>query len=98
MFIESNYSEHITVADAAEMSNFSESYFSKIFRQLTGTSFTQYVKEYRLERAAEKLRDTNTPISEIAFSVGFNNLSYFTRSFREKYKMTPKAFQMNCKK
>lgn len=98
MYIEANYSEHITVAGAAKMSNFSESYFSKIFRQLTGTSFTQYVKEYRLERAAEKLRDTNIPISETAFSVGFNNLSYFTRSFREKYKMTPKAFQMNCKK
>ncbi len=98
LFIESNYSEHITVAQAADMSNFSESYFSKIFRQLTGSSFTQYIKDFRLERAAEKIRNTNTRISEIAFSVGFNNLSYFTRSFKAKYKMTPKAFQMNYKK
>ncbi len=97
LFIETNYSDHITVAQAAEMSNFSESYFSKIFRQLTGSSFTQYLKDFRLERAAEKIRNTNARISEIAFSVGFNNLSYFTRSFKDKYKMTPKAFQIKNK-
>ncbi len=97
-FIETNYSEHITVAEAAEMSNYSESYFSKIFRQHTGSSFTQYLKNYRLERAAEKLRTTNTHISEIAFSVGFNNLSYFTRAFKENYGMSPKSFQIKYQK
>ena len=54
-FIQNNYSENITVEQAANISNFSASHFSKMFRQLTGTSFTQYLKNYRLELASEKL-------------------------------------------
>lgn len=93
LYLESNYSENISIALVAGISNYSESYFSKIFKQLTGSSFTQYLKDYRLERAAEILRSKNIRVSEVALSVGFNNLSYFSRAFMKKYKTTPKAFQ-----
>lgn len=93
LYLEDNYAENISVADAAAMSNFSSSYFSKLFRELTGSSFTQYLKNYRLERAAEKIRDNGMRVSEAAVSCGFENLSYFTRAFREKFGVTPKDFK-----
>ncbi|MBR1731315.1 MAG: helix-turn-helix transcriptional regulator [Ruminococcus sp.] len=93
LYLEDNYADHITVSEAAAMSNFSASYFSKLFRELTGSSFTQYLKNYRLERATEKIREGNARISDIAISCGFENLSYFTRAFRVKYGVTPKKYQ-----
>ena len=64
-----------------------------MFRQLTGSSFTQYLKNYRLEMAAKLISEGKVRISDAAVSCGFNNLSYFTRSFVEKYGMTPREFR-----
>ncbi len=94
-YIRNNYSENITVEKAANLSNFSASHFSKMFRQLTGSSFTQYLKNYRLEMASDKLENNESKVSEIAFECGFNNLSYFTRAFCEKYHKTPSEFRKN---
>ena len=92
-YIRQHYEEKITVEKAAYISNFSASHFSKIFRQLTGTSFAQYVKNYRLEIAGEKLCERDASISETAFACGFNNLSYFTRAFYDKYRVTPSEYK-----
>lgn len=66
----------------------------KLFRELTGSSFAQYVKNYRLEMAARKLRTTGSRVGEIAEEVGFHNLSYFTRAFEAKYHMTPGSYRL----
>lgn len=91
--IRSNYTEEITVEKAAALCNFSASHFSKMFRQLTGISFTKYLINYRLETAAKKLADDGAVISDTAFACGFNNLSYFTRAFKNKYGMTPHEYR-----
>ena len=92
-YMEENYADNITVEKAASISNYSESYFSKLFKQLTGDSFVQYLKNYRLETAADRIRSEDTKISEIAMACGFANLSYFTRSFYEKFRVTPSDFR-----
>lgn len=92
-YIEENYADSISVETMAAINNYSVSHFSKLFKQLTGVSFTQYLKNYRLEAAANRLRNENTKISEIALSCGFSNLSYFTRAFYEKYHMTPSQYR-----
>lgn len=97
IYLETNYHENISIAQIAKVSNFSESYFSKLFRQLTGSSFTRYLKDYRLERAAQMLRNSDSRVSDVAFLVGFNNLSYFTRAFKTKYKINPKAYKEKYK-
>ncbi|MBQ5347119.1 MAG: AraC family transcriptional regulator [Ruminococcus sp.] len=97
IYLETNYHENITIAQIAKVSNFSESYFSKLFRQLTGSSFTRYLKDYRLERAAQMLKNSDSRVSDVAFLVGFNNLSYFTRAFKTKYKINPKAYKEKYK-
>lgn len=92
-YVQNNYSDSIRLEWAAGMSNFSPSHFSKMFRKLTGTSFTQYLKNYRLEKAAEKLNSGKESVSQVAYACGFNNISYFIRAFREKYGVTPKKYR-----
>lgn len=94
-YLENNYAENITVESMAAVSNYSVSHFSKLFRQMTGESLTQYLKNYRLETAASRLLNEPTKVSEIALSCGFSNLSYFSRAFYQKYKMTPSEFRKN---
>ena len=65
--------------------------------QLTGSSFTQYLKQYRLEIAASQLVQTDHKIAHIARRTGFQNLSYFTRSFAEQYGLPPAAYRKNHK-
>ena len=65
----------------------------KFFKESMGMSFINYLNDYRLETAANKLRATDDNILEIAIACGFNNLSYFNRSFKKKYKITPGKYR-----
>ncbi len=94
-YLEENYTENITAETVAAVSKYSVSHFSKLFRQMTGESLTQYLKNYRLETAANRLLNEPTKVSEIALSCGFSNLSYFSRAFYQKYNMTPSEFRKN---
>lgn len=91
--IQTHYPEEISVAQAASLCGFSSSHFMKLFRQLTGSSFTQYLKQFRLERASELLLRTEDKVSSIAHSTGFPNLSYFTRAFTLQYGCSPAAYR-----
>ena len=93
LYIQGHYFERISVEEAAELLHYSSSYFSKLFHELTGTSFTQYLKEYRLEIAAEKLINTKMNITDISEETGFCSLPYFTRSFVRKYGVTPTTYR-----
>lgn len=87
--IQQSYAQQITVAKAAALCGFSESHFMKLFKELTGMSFTAYLINYRLELAAAQLVKTELNIIEIAGNCGFRNHSYFTRAFAKKYGTTP---------
>ena len=95
-YLEEHFADDITIGMMAAVSNYSESHFSKLFKQLTGDSFTQYLKNYRLETAAERIRNEKTKISEIAMSCGFSNLSYFSRSFLAKFKVSPSEYRRSA--
>lgn len=88
-YIEDHYSEEISVADMASLCYFSESHFMKFFKANMGTSFINYVNDYRLTMAAKLLRSTSDNTLTIAEQVGFDNLSYFNRIFKRKYGITP---------
>lgn len=93
VYIQSNYNRPITVRDAAAICGFSPSHFMKLFKELTGKSFSQYVIDYRLEIAARQLIETTDKIIDLAENVGFHNVSYFTRAFHSKYGETPSAYR-----
>ena len=96
IYIQSNYDCTITVKDAAAICGFSSSHFMKLFKELTGKSFSQYLIDYRLEIAAKQLVETSYKIIDLAENVGFHNVSYFSRAFHSKYGETPSAYRNNA--
>lgn len=92
-YIENNYADKITIAEIAEVAGFSESHFMRYFKEVMGTSFVEYLKDYRLAMAARLLQSSEASILVVAEDVGFDNLSYFNRSFKAKYGITPSKYR-----
>jgi AraC-like DNA-binding protein len=61
-------------------------------KALTGQSPSEFVRNLRLKRAASLISQRSGNISEIAYTVGFNNLSYFAKCFKELYQVTPSEY------
>lgn len=92
-YVENHYMEKITIADIAEVAGFSESHFMRYFKETMGTSFIDYLREYRLTMAARLLMGSDDSILSISEEVGFDNLSYFNRAFKKEYGMTPSQYR-----
>lgn len=91
--VENHYSDKITIAEVAELVDFSESHFMRYFKETMGTSFIDYLNEYRLTIAARLLQGSESSILSVAEDVGFDNLSYFNRAFKKRYGVTPGQFR-----
>ncbi len=92
-YVESNYSDKISIEDAASICGFSQSHFMKFFKNNMAVSFTDYLNDYRLTMAARLLISSSDSIVNIAAEAGFDNLSYFNRLFKRKYGCTPTSFR-----
>ncbi|MBQ2330077.1 MAG: helix-turn-helix domain-containing protein [Oscillospiraceae bacterium] len=92
-YVKEHYSEEISLETAAEIAGYSPSHFMRFFRQETGQTFIGYVLDYRLSYASYLLKESSGHISEIAMSCGFNNLSYFIRTFKKKYGLSPRDYR-----
>lgn len=85
------YSERLTIEEAASIAGYSPSYFMRFFKENVGQTFFEYLIDYRLTAASRLLTETDENISEIALECGFENISYFCRSFKKKYGVTPRG-------
>lgn len=92
-YIENHYINKITIADIAEAAGLSQSHFMKYFKNTMGTSFIEYLNEYRLTMASRLLVSSDSSILDIASEVGFENLSYFNRTFKKRFEMTPREYR-----
>lgn len=77
----------------AEKVYLSSGYLSFIFKKETGMNLNRFIKVFRMEKAGEFLRDTNMKVAQISEKVGFANVSYFCRSFREYYGCSPESYR-----
>lgn len=91
-YISEHYAEELSIAQLAKICFFSEYHFMRFFKKYMGMSCLEYIKDLRLEKAAELLSQGETPVLDASLSSGFPNLSYFYREFKKKYGMTPKQF------
>ncbi len=92
-FIEAHYHQSITLQEIADSTAVSKSECIRCFSKSIGRTPIQFLKEFRLQKAAELLYYTDMNISDIAFSCGFSEMSYFTRSFRNQYTTTPTEYR-----
>lgn len=77
----------------AEKANLSANYFGDLIKHFTGTSPIDHIHEGIIQLAKNKLRKTTLSVSEIAYSLGFDYPTYFTRFFRQKTGISPKIFR-----
>ena len=93
VYIEKNYAMGITLEEIADSANISTSTCLRLFTAVLGTTPIKYLMTYRLQKAMEELKHANgRTISEIAWSCGFSDASYFNRCFRREHGITPSEY------
>lgn len=93
-YIDSNYDKEISLKNLAENVFFvNHTYLSSIFSEITGNSYSSYLKKVRMKRAKEYLSEDTFSISEVASYTGYNDSSQFIRIFKQEVGMTPKRYQ-----
>lgn len=92
-FLLENRFRQITLEETAEKANLSKEAFCRFFKLRTRKTFSQYVLQLRINEAQKLLQETDFGISEIAFKVGFENLSYFNRTFKSILGKSPREFR-----
>lgn len=80
------------IQELCEISRYSYQQVYRKVKALTGESINEFIRTVRLKRAAQYLAQSDTRISEIMYSVGFNSHSYFTKCFREHFGLSPKEY------
>ena len=92
-FVDAHYARPIVVARLARMAGLSTFHFIRGFRQATGSTPHQYLRERRIARARELLIQTPLPVTEICDAVGFQSLGSFSALFRRLTGESPAAFR-----
>lgn len=92
-YINIHYGEELNTDKLAALVYLSPGYFSYVFKKETGMNLSRYIKECRMERAKELLKETNMKIVQICGKVGFSNVSYFCQSFREYCGVSPEKYR-----
>lgn len=91
-YVEANYPT-ASLQSVAQILHSDVSWLSREIRRRTGRTFTELVQERRLSQAAWLLKNTRQRVSDIALSVGYENISYFHRIFAKRYGVSPKKYR-----
>lgn len=91
--LEQSMDKKVSTRDLAEICDLSLFHFTRVFKKCTNFTPGQYIKIYKMRRAKELLMESQLPIIQISFEVGYSNPSHFTQVFKSIYGMTPRGFQ-----
>jgi len=91
--LETRYAEEIELDDLADMAHMSKRSFLRTFQAATGQPPIAYLIQIRVNRAADRLRATDDPVTDVAFAVGFKDSRSFARPFRRVLGTTPRAYR-----
>jgi AraC-like DNA-binding protein len=92
-YIESHYTEDISIDELAEISHYSPRHFTRIFNETYHTTPLNYILSLRISRTCSLLKESQLPISDIALQCGFSDNNYFSRIFKKRTGLTPKQFR-----
>ena len=93
-YVAKNYMDDVTLDSLAAYVGFSRYTLSRMFRQHTGETFTQYLSKRRVDMAMELLAGTRMPVTQVALQCGFNSIATFNRVFREIKGCTPTQYRV----
>lgn len=92
-FLNKHYARNISLEEICTHLSVSRNYFSSLFKRDTGISLWAYLTTIRMGKARELLRDTDLRSHEIAYSVGYDNPSYFSKLFKKLHNQTPNEYR-----
>ncbi|HEX9045384.1 MAG TPA: AraC family transcriptional regulator, partial [Verrucomicrobiae bacterium] len=92
-FIRDNLHRDISRDETARFAGISPSHFSRLLKERTGRSFTELLRQCRVDLACDLLRSTEKSLAQIADACGFCDQSYFTHVFQDVKGVTPKQFR-----
>lgn len=91
-YVEQHFNEEVNIQKVASIANLSVPSFCNYFKKIMGTTFTDFINQYRIQRACLLLQQEKT-VSETSFECGFNNVAYFNKVFKTVTKKTPSEFK-----
>ena len=91
-YIEKNFDQDLTTEAMSIHFGYTSAYFCRKFKEATGLTPIDYLRIYRLEEAYKLIKKGNRNVSDIAFSCGFHDPNYFTRSFKAHFGAPPTHF------
>ena len=94
-YIQSHYMYDISMQDVAQTMNYSEAYFSKLFKQCFQKNFTAYLTEFRVNEAKRQLRQPTINVKDVGKAVGYADSNYFTKVFRRITGMSPTEYRLS---
>lgn len=92
-FVDDHFSEPVSLTVAAQVAGLEKTYFSKFFRQKTGIRFRDWLSSERVTHAMEIMKTRNLPITELAFTVGFQDLRTFERAVEKHTGLNPRTLK-----
>ena len=91
--LQSSLSQDITLGDLAHWSGYTPQHLNRVFRKVLGVTPLQHLTRMRLEKAAELLSDQQLTLAAIAREVGFEDVYYFSRLFKQHYRQSPTHYR-----
>ena len=92
-YIHWHISENLRVAELAEYFGYNEKYLTTFFKKTAGIPIKQYILQEKMERAKAILTETNQPVSQIAYSLGFSDAHNFTNAFKKITELSPSEYR-----
>ncbi len=93
-YVLNNYMNDVKLQEVAKLAEMNVSAFCRFFKKMTGKTFSQYVKEVRIDFAQQLLMNTNLPSNIIGFECGFSSVSYFNQCFKSISDMSPLKYRI----
>ncbi len=97
-YVLNNYMSDIKIDDIAALVEMNVSSFCRFFKKMTNRTFSQYVKEIRIDFAQQLLMSTNLPSNIVGFECGFSSVAYFNQCFKAISKMSPLEYRSAFRK
>ncbi|WP_294215868.1 AraC family transcriptional regulator [uncultured Chryseobacterium sp.] len=92
-YVKDHFREQMTLEEIADLANMKVPSFCRYFKKITNKTFTQFVNEYRITHSLKLLAEQPLSITEVCFESGFNNFSYFNKTFKEYVKKSPSQYR-----
>lgn len=92
-YLKTNYQKDLSLEDTAQRFHFHPSYFSTLFKNVTGTGFSEYIQKIRISKAKDLIMITDDKMSDIALQVGYKDAAYFTKIFKKETGISPNKYK-----